>query len=166
MDMRTIAIATGVFVLLVGGSMAVAMLFLSGDASPDSSPTQPQAQGANPNKQMEDYVLSGYEVKFWGEGKPFVRYYDPGAMAYGEQDIYQALFWQSQAMETARLGGEPGAGNYDPAEAGYRLGLICEHGLFGYQKNASDALRSYRIARVGGHAKGDAAAKRLEAAGH
>ena len=154
----------GAFLLIVGGFLVFVIVFASGDSTVGPTTTGGQTASADPKrKQMEDYVLSGYEVTLWGGGRPFVRYYDPGAIEYGEQDIYQALFWQSQALDNG-LSAEPGP--YGPAEAGYRLGLICEHGLFSYPQNLDDAARYYRIARVGGHSKGDAAAKRLESAGH
>lgn len=167
MDMRTIAIATGVFVLLVAASMAGAVLLLDDGTSSTSGPPQPSPEWPeSAHKQMEDYILSGFTVAFWAEGRPFVNYTDSVTGEVVKQDIFQALFWMAQTVDdmtgVRTNHGAPITG----AEAAYRLGLIYEHGLFRYQKDPREAVRYYRIARVGGHAKGDEAATRLESAGH
>ncbi len=164
MGMRNIAIALVVFLVLVGGFF----VFLIASDSSGAAANQ-AAAGIDPgtNKALEAKVLAGYEVKFWGDGRPFVKYYDPGAGEYATQDIRQALFWQAQYAagdESAMTGSVPG-GHFDGAEAAYRLGLIYEYGLFGYGIDFSEAMRNYRIAKVGGHADAPQAEQRLIAAG-
>jgi hypothetical protein len=164
-EMKTIAIAMGAFLLLVGGFLTFVIIYGLDDApTGQSGPAAP----ANPrNKQLEDQVLAGYEVKLWGDGRPFVNYYDPGAGEYGTQDIKTALFMQAQygpGGEMGQMGWQPSF-EYDGVEAAYRLALINEYGLFGYGVNRSEAMRYYRVAKMGGHAGGRDGEKRLQAAG-
>lgn len=160
MDLRTVGIVTGVFVLIVAGFLA--FLIYSAADGPVSA-TDSASADTNPRKQLEEYVLSGFTVEFWAEGRPFVSYYDPGAQETARQDIYQALFWLSTAGENLHgMGASLPSGPIDPWEAAYRLGLLKEHGLFGYSRDLREALSSYETARRGGHAKGAEAASRLE----
>lgn len=163
MDLRHIAIALGVFLLLTGGFLGFVIVTGTSEAGAPAA-NQPEAEPKQ--AALEAAVLEGYDVAFWGDGRPFVKFYDPGSGEYATQDIFQALFWQSNHIsDAAQMGASMPDGPFDGAEAAYRLGLIHEHGLFGYPVNLSDALRSYRIARVAGHSKGKDAATRLERAG-
>ena len=164
MEMRNIMIAFGVFALLVAGFLTFVVIYGSQDSTQATSPGQP---GGGPNKELETRVLSGYEVKLWGEGRPFVYYYDPGAGEYGTQDIKTALFMQAQygpGGEMGQMGWEPSF-EYDGVEAAYRLGLIYEYGLFRYGVDKSEAMRYYRQAKMGGHGEARDGESRLVAQG-
>jgi hypothetical protein len=163
MEMKTLAIAMGLFALLVGGFLTFVIIY----GSDDTPAGQSGAPSSSKNKQLEDQVLAGFEVKMWGERRPFVRYYDPGAGEWGTQDIWTALFAQAQygpGGDMGQMGWQPSF-EYDGVEAAYRLGLIQEYGLFNYPVNRREAMRYYRMAKMGGHAGGRDGEKRLQAAG-
>lgn len=167
MEMRTIAIAMGVFLLVVGGFLTFVIIYGSDDGSSSSSAGTPDDPAEAANKLLEEQVLAGYEVKFWSEGRPFITYYDIGAADHVTGQITEVLFWQSQYAAGGDMGGmgAPPPQGFDGNEASYRLGLIYEHGLFQYDVNRREALRYYRIAKVGGHSGGAEGERRLTAAG-
>lgn len=152
MDMKIVAIAAGVFFALVAGFLGFVIWYGSADSAPPSAgETQGSADGSL--SVLEQQVLQGYEVVLWGDGRPFVRYYDPGAGEYSTQSIDQALFWQAQYAggDYADSGFGPAAADASGAEAAYRLGLVYEHGLFHMSVNKGEAMRNYRTAKMAGH---------------
>ncbi|MCB9932928.1 MAG: hypothetical protein H6841_05825 [Planctomycetes bacterium] len=167
MDMKIVAIAAGVFFALVAGFLGFVIWYGSSDV-PASAPgaAQTPASGQSTSA-LEQQVLQGYEVQFWGDGRPFVRYYDPGAGEHATQSIEQALFWQAQYAGGDFSETDFGTTPANPAgvEAAYRLGLVYEHGLFHTRVDKGEAMRNYRIAKMGGHPQAAAAEKRLQAAG-
>ncbi|MBP9890778.1 MAG: hypothetical protein KBG84_02640 [Planctomycetes bacterium] len=149
---------TGVIALFVIG---VAM----NAAFSTDAPPAPGAPGSSaPANAAQERVLRGFDVAFWGEGRPFVRVKDRYSDDVNTLNLVTYLMFEPQFAES----GYSDEGGYsmqkaDPVavENTFRLALCHEHGLFGLAPNVTEAKHLYRIAAVSGHAEAKAAAQRL-----
>jgi hypothetical protein len=133
------------------------------------APPAPGVPGGSPGSSApanaaQVRVLQGFDVAFWGEGRPFVRVKDRYSDEFNTVNLVSYLSFEPQFAES----GYSDEGGYsmqkaDPVavENTYRLALCHEHGLFGLAPNASEAAHLYRIAAMSGHAEAKAAAQRL-----
>lgn len=152
---------TGLIALFVVG---VAMHAALGNEAPAAPGVAGGAPGTSaPANAAQERVLSGYDVAFWGEGRPFVRVKE---RFFGEVNTVNLVTHLAFELHYAESGpADEGGYTYqqaDPAavESAYRLGLIHEFGLFGMPSNTREALYCYRIAAQAGHAEAKLAAQR------
>ena len=168
MDLKHVAWAlaalTLVAVIFAGGWV----LFAHESVAPSALPGGNASGTDSPSSAAEERVLQGFNVAFWGDGRPFIRIkprFDDEEATIG---LYQYLVFEPQYAES----GYSSEGGYtmnkpDPVavENTYRLGLCCEHGLFGSPLDKGEALRWFYVAGAAGHAEAKAASARLKAAG-
>lgn len=160
----------------MAGLTALIALFVAGVAMhaafSNEAPPAPGAPGAvgaapgsyAPSNAAQERVLRGYDVAFWGDGRPFVRVKDRYSDEVSTVNLVTYLMFEPQYAES----GPSSEGGYayqkaDPVavENTYRLGLCHEYGLFGLAPNAKEAAHLYRIAAMSGHSEAKAAAQRL-----
>lgn len=153
---------TGLIALFVVG---VAMHAALGNEAPAAPGVAGGAPGTSaPANAAQERVLSGYDVAFWGEGRPFVRVKE---RFFGEVNTVNLVTHLAFELHYAESGpADEGGYTYqqaDPAavENTYRFGLCHEYGLFGLAPNAKEAARIYQIAAMSGHSEAREAAQRL-----
>ncbi|MCC6149982.1 MAG: hypothetical protein IT461_07015 [Planctomycetes bacterium] len=148
---------TAIMALIV---IAVAMSALLSTDAPPAAAGGPAA----PANSAQERVLRGYDVAFWGEGRPFVRVKE---RFFGEVNTVNLVTHLAFELHYAESGpADEGGYTYqqaDPAavENTYRFGLCHEYGLFGLAPNAKEAARIYQIAAMSGHSEAREAAQRL-----
>ncbi|CAG0985668.1 hypothetical protein PLCT2_02172 [Planctomycetaceae bacterium] len=157
----------------MAGLTAIIALFVVGvamhSALSNEAPPAPGLSGGAPGTSApanaaQERVLRGFDVAFWGEGRPFVRVKDRFSDEVSTVNLVSYLMFEPQYAET----GYSDEGGYtmqkaDPVavENTYRLALCHEYGLFGMAPDAKEAAHLYRIAAMSGHAEAKAAAQRL-----
>jgi len=166
MEMKHIAWAmagiTGLIALfIVGVTMHAA---LSGEAPPAPGVPGGAPGSSAPANSAQERVLQGFDVAFWGEGRPFVRLLDPVSGEYDTVSLVSFLMFEQGNAES----GYSDEGGYTmkrpetgAVENTYRLGLVYEHGLFVTPQNRSEALHCYRLAAQAGHKEAAEAVQRL-----
>ncbi|KAA0218623.1 hypothetical protein EDM80_00395 [bacterium] len=168
MDTRYLVWGMGGFIALSLLCVVATLLFAMGESPAAPAPggaTGAQGPGSEGgSSRAQERVLRGFDVAFWGEGRPFVRIKDRFSDEVDTVNLVSYLMFEPQYAET----GPSDEGGYtykraDPkaVENTYRLGLCHEHGLFGMAADRREAAYCYRIAAMAGHSEAQVAAQRL-----